>query len=228
MQDLTPDELKDTRVERVRQLIRQIPESKRQLELVDDIWAEVEVKSVTVDSGEKENFYHLTLADGEIILNDEDSLSCRAFRIAFQRIYGILLPNISFNKWAAHMTGWLEHRQEDVEKEGLSEKQEVIDAILEYLTSSRLVKGVGGAVFGTIYYYKDSVLVPNDIVKKLIVRVNRTIKMRQASNMLRDYSLNKTQPIRTPEGVVRMWMFDPKACGIDVSNVIELGSDEDD
>lgn len=202
-------------------------ENKHKSGIICSIWESIEVLGITVNRGRNENFYHIKLLDGEIVLNEKDSLTCTQFRIDFQRIHGVLLPNLPYTQWACLVTEWLKMRKFGVEVEEISEHQEIIDAIVENITSSRLIKGTGISIFGTVYYHDDAILVPNETIKNLAGKINRNLRLRKVSNIVSDYLLGPTKTYRTPEGVVRMWRFDPVQLNIDVKDAIELDVEGD-
>lgn len=202
---------------------------KKQPEVIRDLWDALPVTSVKVDLGKNENFYHFVLDGGgsshEIVVEEVENLTPKKFRIEFQRIYGILLPNLPYTQWACLVTRWLVNRELGSEVEEISEHQEIIDAILENITSSRLIKGMGASIFGTVYYHDDAILVPTDTIRNISEKINRNITLRKVSSIVTDYLLGSTKTYRTAEGVIRMWRFDPAKVGVDTTTALELDSE---
>lgn len=191
------------------------------------IWDELDVEKVVINPGKDGNFYHFKMPDGEIVLDQKDCLDARKFRMEFQRLTHVLLPPINNTRWACQITQWL-NKNEEGESEEISEDQELVDEMRGYLTSARLVKGMGGPVFGTAYTNDNgSVLVPNEIIKKLVTRINRNLNLRHAADVLKPLLNKPSRTYSTPEGLVRMWSFDAAASGVDLTKAIELGDENE-
>jgi hypothetical protein len=197
-------------------------------QLIWDVWNAILVKGVEVGRGKKENYYTFKLAHGEVVLNELECLNCNKFRMDYQRIYGVLLPNLPATKWSCMLTDWLKKRITTKDVEEISEQQEVIDAILTNITSSRLINGLGESVFGTVYYHDDAVLVPNETIRTLSLKINRNLSLRKVSSIMENYLIGTTKVYRTPSGSTRMWRFSPPAVGVDVEEAITLSDDDGD
>lgn len=194
--------------------------------LVDSAWGKVNPEIVASHKGANENYYHFKFPYGEIVLNGEEALSANKFRMEFQRIYGVLLPPVRNLKWSTLLTSWLDERTES-ESEEISDTQEIVDGVLNYITTSRLVKGTGHSVLGTVYYHDEKVLVPSEIIKKLALKVNRNVKLRKVSNILKEFMMGPTKQYWTGTGYIRMWAFNPNHLKIDVSQAIDLEGDDE-
>jgi len=196
--------------------------------IVWDIWSAIHPTKVVVNPGIKENYYHILLDAGEIVLNESESMTPLKFRMEFQRLYGIVLPNLPYTKWSVLLSEWLRTREEKEAVEEISEEQELIDAVLENLTSSQLVKGIGGARFGIVFWHNGELLVPNSTIKGIATKINRNLRLRRVSSILEDYLVGPSKTYRTPEGVVRMWRFNAERVGINTEEAIEIGDKEED
>lgn len=191
--------------------------------LIQRIWSMINVDNIQVNKGKKENYYQLSVKGSDMILNETECLNCTKFRVEYQRMFGILLPNINQNKWACILTNWLKNRKIEEGHEEISEEQEIVDAILEYLTSARIVKGKPQALYGTIFLEtKDNVLVPNETIKKIVSRINRNVTLRKVSCWVKEYTTSPTKVVHTNIGKIRMWCFSPKKCNIDTSIAVNL------
>jgi hypothetical protein len=227
---LTPEEEELRRNSRIYTLITLLRDADKvhAPKLITDIWFGIKPTHVQVNLGKRENYYCIKLDNGgEIVLNEQESLNCTKFRMDYQRITGILLPNLPHTKWACLLTEWLKGRTQGDALEEMSEQQEIIDAVIEHITSSRLIKGTGASIFGTIYYHEDAVLVPNDTIRNIAVKINRNLRLRRVSNILEDYLLGTTKTYRTVDGVVRMWRFSPAKVGLTEADAIEMGDQDD-
>ena len=196
--------------------------------IVWDIWSSIHPTKVIVNPGIKENYYHIILNAGEIVLNESESMTPLKFRMEFQRLYGIVLPNLPYTKWSVLLSEWLRSREEKKAVEEISEEQEIIDAVLENITSSQLIKGVGGARFGVVFWDGNELLVPNSTIKGIVTKINRNIRLRKVSSILEDYLVGPSKTYRTPEGVARMWRFKPDRVGVNPNEAIEINRDDED
>jgi hypothetical protein len=214
---------------KVYRLMYQLRDANRNIAptLIMEVWQCITVEEVTVNRGKNENYYRIKLPDGDIILNEQECLLCTKFRTEYQRIYGILLPNLPQVKWACLMTEWLMRRKQGEDVEEVSEHQEIVDAIIEHITSARLIRGVGAPTFGTVYHADDAILVPNDTIRTIATRINRTLQMRKVSSIVSSYLVGSTKTYRTTSGMVRMWRFDPAKVGVNTENALDLEVGED-
>ena len=185
------------------------------------IWNAINIKTVTVNRGQSENYYVFDLGEGTITLNEQECLDSKKFRMEYQKIYGIVLPPIHQGKWACLLTEWLKHRRQGKDIEELSENQEVIDAVLEYITSSRIVKGDLKETFGVVYLKDGNIWVSSKIIKKIVADVERNIKLRKVSEILKPYLATPTTARKTKEGWIRFWVFKADAVGVDITEAVE-------
>jgi hypothetical protein len=230
----TPQEIRDRSIHKLRLDLERLPTATKMdmPRIIWQCWEHIKPKRITVDVGSKENYYTLELEYGKIQLTEDDCLKSDGFRKQFHRIYGVMLPSLPGPKWAAILSEWEKERSES-ETEAVSLERDIVDEVINYISTSTLInlgeelQSIDKAAAGVVYLSKGKILVTGETIRKVVSRVDRYLKSRNVSGILRSEGLlfGTSTTHRIGNEFVRMWAFDPIKVGVDVGKVITLVED---
>ena len=175
--------------------------------------------------------YKIEIDGREIAVSSEEILNSQVFRRKFFDEFGIMLPIISQNGWAKLITDWRTNYAVIEQPDAfLSEKNEIVEMILDYVKGCREVSDLTLIDrFGTYFIdpNDNSVLVSSFCIKEKLQVHNLKITMRKLREVLEDWIVGNSRVTRCGSSLIRCWAFKPEIFGESKSKLEVALSEED-
>jgi hypothetical protein len=196
-----------------------------------ETWEKVidEVDEYRIYPGEEEHFYEIMIKGKVIRLDSATILSPKHFRKEYYRMFGVLLPSIKAGEWCECINFWT--RTKGIlmsgSKEEIGYERVVTDTILNHLLTAQLIKGIPKKVErGMVYLHNEHIYIPNSEILRILERHGLKVNLRKLSFIVKGYLADSSKVIRTDDGFIRMWVFNPQAVGVDIGRAIEIEKED--
>lgn len=192
------------------------------------MWLRIPVQEVRIYPGSNP-IYEIKIYDKILKLEEEDLLNPNNFRTEYFKFFGVMLSPLSQSKWSRLLTMWrfskgiiLKEKEETI-----SEEEQILEEIINYINNSHIIdKKEYTFREGYVFLDGENILVPSDILKRVVERLKIKFSLRKLSYILKDYLISGSIRSKIGKDVKRFWAFDLSKFELDTKKVVTFEEEE--
>ncbi len=172
-----------------------------------NVWLGLPIKNIKTYTIGGENFYEFEI-DGEILKTNQ-VLSESVFRKFVFEKFGILLPKPSPETFRLFLMYFKANAQKIEKLKEVENLEEVIrETVINYINNSFVTKNIEETFnYNYVYVEDDKILVPSEILEKILSSRNIKISFQKLAFLLRDLLIGSSKTVRVKGEVKRFWVF---------------------